>query len=169
MAVEEHPAPRPWRRTAALLALAALAVGCAPAGVGSGPRSTPTVEPSPTPPVAATTTTPPPAPSIAPSSTLVASVRWVTIDGRPSLEVVPTSALRGTPSRAAGEAAWADVVRAEPTADTAGMEDQFICHVQFASAKPVFHLEPWRPAVGYLRTLVAGCNPGPLPDADLRP
>jgi hypothetical protein len=59
-------------------------------------------------------------------------------------------------------------VRFEPAADTAGMEDQLICHVQFASAKPVFHLEPWRPAVGYLRTLVAGCNPGPLPDSDIR-
>lgn len=163
-------AVEPWR-TVGTLALAGLAAGCAPAGAVSVPRSSPTVEPSPTPPVAATSTaitTTAPAPSIAPASTLVASVRWVTIDGRPSLEVVPTPALRGTPSRAAGEAAWADVVRAEPTADTAGMEDQLICHVQFASAKPVFHLEPWRPAVGYLRTLVAGCNPGPDPDADFR-
>lgn len=143
------------------LAFACLTAGCAPAAVSSAPRSTVTAEPSPT-----ATAIPP---SIAPASTLVASVRWVTLDGRPSLEVVPTPALRGTPSRAAGEAAWAEVLRAEPTAATAGMEDQLICHVQFASAKPVFHLEPWRPAVGYLRTLVAGCNPGPLPDADLRP
>jgi len=168
MAVDEHAVLRP-SRTAALLALACLTVGCATASVRSGPRSSLTAEPSPTARVAATSTATAPALPIAPSSTLVASARWVTIDGRPSLEVVPTPALRGTPSRAAGEAAWAEVLRAEPAADTPGMEDQLICHVQFASAKPVFHLEPWRPAVGYLRTLVAGCNPGPLPDADFRP
>ncbi len=44
------------------------------------------------------------------------------------------------------------------------MKDQFRCHVQFAPSKRHFHLEPWRPAVGYARTVANGCNPGERKD-----
>lgn len=152
-----HFEERRVRWIAGFVALAVLTVACRAAGVGAGPPRSPDPGPTPRPPAAT-----------APAGALVASVRWVILDGRSSLEVTPTPALRGTPSRVAGEAAWSEVVRAVPSADTAGMEDQLVCHVQFASAKPVFHLEPWRPAVGYLRTVVAACNPGPLADSDLR-
>jgi hypothetical protein len=37
--------------------------------------------------------------------------------------------------------------------------DQLHCHAVFASAKPRWNLETWRPDVGYARTVLALCNP----------
>jgi Protein of unknown function (DUF2599) len=37
--------------------------------------------------------------------------------------------------------------------------DQLHCHAVFASSKPRWDLEAWRPNVGYARTVLAACNP----------
>lgn len=39
------------------------------------------------------------------------------------------------------------------------MYNQFICHTWFARDKPDWNLEPWRPNVGYTRTVLSKCNP----------
>jgi hypothetical protein len=68
------------------------------------------------------------------------------------------------------DAAWHQVVALVPQADTPGMADQYRCHAQFVPDKEVFHLEPWRPAVGYLQTIASACNPGGVdPDLGLNP
>lgn len=60
--------------------------------------------------------------------------------------------------------AWAQVLSLARDADSPGMHDQFRCHWEFARVvapdKPSWNLEPWRPAVGYARTVAARCNPG---------
>ena len=58
-----------------------------------------------------------------------------------------------------GEAALAAVVALAPEADTNGMHDQFLCHALGAADKATWNLEPWRPDVGSMATLVARCNP----------
>jgi hypothetical protein len=40
-----------------------------------------------------------------------------------------------------------------------GMINQLTCHLYAAREKPEWNLEPWRPYVGYDKTLAAGCNP----------
>jgi hypothetical protein len=46
-----------------------------------------------------------------------------------------------------------------------GMINQLTCHLYAAREKPEWNLEPWRPYVGYSKTLAAGCNPvEPDPD-----
>lgn len=39
------------------------------------------------------------------------------------------------------------------------MGDQYWCHTTFARSKDNWNLEPWRPDVGYLATVLAQCNP----------
>lgn len=41
-----------------------------------------------------------------------------------------------------------------------GMRDQYVCHQQFASVKPTWNLDEWRPNVSYRQTVTAACNPG---------
>ncbi|WP_367616714.1 DUF2599 domain-containing protein [Pseudomonas farris] len=49
--------------------------------------------------------------------------------------------------------------------NTHGMRHQLICHLAIARDKPQWNLEPWRPDVGYAKTLEAGCNHVvPLPE-----
>lgn len=43
--------------------------------------------------------------------------------------------------------------------NTAGMQDQFYCHVDFAGFKNPWNLEPSRPNVSYAATVAAACNP----------
>jgi hypothetical protein len=43
----------------------------------------------------------------------------------------------------------------------ARLHDQFECHSFFATFKPKWDLEPWRPDVGYWSTVAARCNPDP--------
>ncbi|MDO5699838.1 MAG: DUF2599 domain-containing protein [Dermatophilus congolensis] len=116
-----------------------------------------------------------PAPSVAPTGRdeptplsalppLVADARWVSRDQERALKVTPTDYLRNHPSRDVADEAWRRVVRAVPEADTPGMQDQFVCHAQFASVKQAWYLEPRRPAVGYRGTILAGCNPGDIAD-----
>lgn len=84
----------------------------------------------------------------------------MTRGGRDSLEVTPASRLREGPDDSAVGAAWERLLALSPRAEQPGMRDQFVCHVRFAPTKAHFYLEPWRPAVGYLRTVAEACNPG---------
>lgn len=102
--------------------------------------------------------------SVETGTTLVSHTRWVSRGGRRSLEVTPSAWQRRWTSPDVATAAWAEIVHRVPAADTAGMWEQYLCHVQFASAKAVFHLEPWRPAMGYRETVLQLCNPGPEKD-----
>ncbi len=95
---------------------------------------------------------------------LVADARWVTREGERALVVTPTTYLREHGSVEVAEEAWRRVSVAVPDADTPGMQDQFICHAQYASTKTGWYLEPARPAVGYPRTVLTGCNPGTQSD-----
>ncbi|WP_448058808.1 DUF2599 domain-containing protein [Cellulomonas hominis] len=79
-------------------------------------------------------------------------------EGGRSLAVFP-SAWGRTGQLAAVEAGWAQVVVLAPDADTTGMHDQFVCHTIGAPDKESWNLEPWRPEVGSLATLLARCNP----------
>ena len=83
---------------------------------------------------------------------------WGEAEGGRSLAVDPTAWVRsgGDASERVG---WAAVIAAQPDADTPGMHDQFTCHVLGAPDKATWNLEPWRPEVGLLATLVARCNP----------
>ena len=60
--------------------------------------------------------------------------------------------------------AWAEVLTLSPDADIPGMQDQFVCHWQFAElaepGKISWNLEPWRPEVDDEAMVAAGCNPG---------
>jgi hypothetical protein len=86
----------------------------------------------------------------------------VTRSGVRGLKIVPTTA-----ARTAGvdpEAVWQAVLRVQPDANTPGMRDQLVCHVEFAAAKSAWYLEPARPDVGYASTVAAACNPGSVKD-----
>ena len=95
---------------------------------------------------------------------LVADARWVTREGERALVVTPTAYLREHGSADVAKEAWRRVSAAVPDADTPGMQDQFVCHAQYASTKTGWYLEPARPAVGYPRTVLTGCNPGTQSD-----
>lgn len=95
---------------------------------------------------------------------LVDDAAWVTREGERALVVTPSTLLRESRSPKVFEEAWRRVVVAVPKADTPGMRDQFLCHAAFASSKRAWYLEPARPAVGYWRTVRAGCNPGDVTD-----
>jgi Protein of unknown function (DUF2599) len=43
--------------------------------------------------------------------------------------------------------------------ELASLTDQLRCHAVYASLKPWWNLEAWRPDVGYRRTVLALCNP----------
>lgn len=43
--------------------------------------------------------------------------------------------------------------------NTAGMKDQYMCHYNLTINKTPWHLEPWRPNVGWAATVKAFCNP----------
>ncbi|NHN57170.1 DUF2599 domain-containing protein [Calidifontibacter sp. DB0510] len=81
-----------------------------------------------------------------------------------SLHVTPTESGRVAVADGAEAAAWQEVLRLAPDADTPGMWAQFDCHWRFARlaepAKPTWNLEPWRPVVEESAMQSAGCNPG---------
>ncbi|NYE02345.1 hypothetical protein BJY21_003529 [Kineosphaera limosa] len=95
---------------------------------------------------------------------LVDNAAWVTREGETALVISPSQLLRDSSGEEVYDEAWRRVVVAIPKADTPGMRDQFVCHAQFASTKDAWYLEPARPAVGYWRTVSAGCNPGDVTD-----
>lgn len=88
----------------------------------------------------------------------LARADWGEREGGRSLAVVPTPW-----ARAAGDAAlellWHQATTAQPEAGTATMHDQLVCHALGAPDKDAWNLEPWRPDVGLLETLLARCNP----------
>lgn len=96
---------------------------------------------------------------------LIATATWTTVDGGDRLVVVPTDHARVWVSHDQAERAWDEVVTLAPAADTPGMAEQFECHLQFATDKASYHLEPWRPAVPYEQIVLAACNPG-VPERD---
>ncbi len=133
--------------TAAIVALAVLIPGTAPAGAdpGTGAANPATVSPP-----------------------FIDHTEWTQWQGLSSLRVFPTAAGRlaarqpGTATFA--DEGWAEVLALSPDADTAGMRAQFICHWQFAElaepGKASWNLEPWRPVVDDAEMVASGCNPG---------
>jgi len=108
----------------------------------------------------------PPGPALRVQLTLatraVGSASWVTRSGERSLRVQPTVGARGWSD--GGQEVFAELVALVPEADSPGMRDQLVCHVVFAPSKPAWFLEPRRPAVGYVATVAAACNPGDVAD-----
>ncbi len=98
------------------------------------------------------------------SERLVDDAAWVERDGVRALEVTPADRLRNETDPRVFDEAWRRVVKAVPEADSPGMRDQFVCHATFAADKDSWFLEPERPAVGYWKTVRAGCNPGDVLD-----
>lgn len=88
----------------------------------------------------------------------VRSTDWGEREGGRSLAVDPTAWARAA-GQAGLELVWAQVVAAEPEADTSTMHDQLMCHAVGAPDKATWNLEPWRPDVGLLATMSARCNP----------
>ncbi|MFI2704385.1 DUF2599 domain-containing protein [Cellulosimicrobium composti] len=86
------------------------------------------------------------------------STGWGEREGGRSLAVDPTAWAR-TAGQAGRELVWAQVVAAEPEADSPTMRDQLVCHAVGAPGKATWNLEPWRPDVGLLDTMAARCNP----------
>jgi hypothetical protein len=55
--------------------------------------------------------------------------------------------------------------QSEHWSNNRGMINQLTCHLYIAREKPEWNLEPWRPYVGYSKTVATGCNPiEPDPD-----
>ncbi|MDQ8041284.1 DUF2599 domain-containing protein [Cellulosimicrobium sp. XJ-DQ-B-000] len=88
----------------------------------------------------------------------VRSTDWGEREGGRSLAVDPTAWARAA-GQAGQELVWAQVVAAEPEADTPTMHDQLVCHAVGTPDKATWNLEPWRPDVGLLATMSARCNP----------
>lgn len=56
--------------------------------------------------------------------------------------------------------------QSEHWSNNRGMINQLTCHLYIARDKPEWNLEPWRPYVGYSKTVAVGCNPTePDPDS----
>ncbi|MBO1767262.1 DUF2599 domain-containing protein [Allobranchiibius sp. GilTou38] len=81
-----------------------------------------------------------------------------------SLRVYPTAAARATQEPSARAAAWQQVVRLAPAADTVTMRAQFDCHWDYARiaepSKLSWNLETWRPVVSAQTMFDTRCNPG---------
>lgn len=107
--------------------------------------------------------TPMPSRPTQPPAPLIERVTWTRRAGVRVLTVIPTAAGRD----AGADAVWAELTRRAPDARTPGMADQLRCHVLFAATKPAWHLEPERPAAGWVETVRSRCNPGSLVDPDL--
>lgn len=95
-------------------------------------------------------------------------VTWAKWGDLSSLRVYPTATARKASGHAGTEAtaaaAWAEVLTLSPDAAIPGMQEQFLCHWNFAEfaepGKVSWNLEPWRPEVSYEEMVAAGCNPG---------
>ncbi len=93
-------------------------------------------------------------------TTLIASVAWRADgeDGTGSWVVTPT--MWGRLSGDIGRAhMFAALTAVEPDADSDVLRKQLLCHVDGATAKSTWNLEPSRPDVSYLAYLLARCNP----------
>lgn len=145
-----------------------IASGCAtdepgqPAGTDAPPATgaTGTAEQEPT--SSSSPSLPPTSPPTSPP--FIASATWADSDYGTTLKVAPTTAGRHAWGQNDAAAAWQEVLRLAPDADTPGMQEQFDCHWTWARLlepdKPTWNVEPWRPAVPPERMLAEGCNPG---------
>ncbi|GMA24401.1 hypothetical protein GCM10025864_21600 [Luteimicrobium album] len=86
------------------------------------------------------------------------SATWGVNEGGRSIAVDANAWARAS-AHAGAEATWSALVVEQPDADVPGMHDQLLCHALGAPDKPTWNLEPWRPDVGLVATLAAGCNP----------
>jgi hypothetical protein len=119
--------------------------------------SSPAAPPETTPPAASETTA---TPDLGPA---LISATWSDTnqaEGGRSLAVVPAAWVRDSFSEAALTQLWAEVIAAQPDADTPGMYDQLVCHALGAPHKASWNIEPWRPDVGLPAVIAAACNPG---------
>ncbi|MFS4489945.1 DUF2599 domain-containing protein [Dietzia kunjamensis] len=102
--------------------------------------------------------------SPSPVPPFIAAATWADSDYGVTLEVAPTDSGRRAWGAGDAEAAWQEVLRLAPDADTPGMWEQFECHWTWARLlepdKPTWNVEPWRPVVPPERMLADGCNPG---------
>lgn len=98
----------------------------------------------------------------------VESAQWFYRDYQWSFSITPTSCARRTPPEATPYL-WDELTRDYSNSrywkNTHGLRHQLICHLVIARDKPQWNLEPWRPDVGYEKTLEGGCNHVvPLPE-----
>lgn len=149
------------------VAIALLALGCAACSGGttqvditssSGTSSAVVARSTP---AARTTGSPSSSPSTTrPAAPYIGTLRWVGGRHGNDLIVTPTTAGRTVTDQAAEAAAWNEVVRRAPTANTVSMQRQFDCHWRYARGKQTWNLEPWRPTVSMDDVIAAYCNPG---------
>lgn len=98
----------------------------------------------------------------------VEGAQWIYRDYEWSFSITPTPCARRTPPEGTPYL-WDELTRDYSNSrywnNTHGMRHQLICHLAIARDKPQWNLEPWRPDVGYEKTLAAGCNHViPLPE-----
>ncbi|MGV7960851.1 DUF2599 domain-containing protein [Photorhabdus tasmaniensis] len=98
----------------------------------------------------------------------IKSGEWVPRFGKMTLAVVPTKCSRNirfseTGKAKAKEKAFEELKhkfgKSRYWYNTKGMRNQFDCHVDIASKKDKWNLDPYRKYVGYAATKKAGCNP----------
>ncbi|PRC45795.1 DUF2599 domain-containing protein [Mycobacterium sp. ITM-2017-0098] len=95
-------------------------------------------------------------------------VEWAKWGDLSSLRVYPTPSARRTSGHANTEGlaaeAWTEILTLSPDAAIPGMQEQFLCHWNFAEfvepGKVSWNLEPWRPEVSYEEMVATRCNPG---------
>jgi hypothetical protein len=99
----------------------------------------------------------------------IKSVVWITRDGKASASVTPTWC-GATGGGGFQWGAWSEMVNKTPnsrrwdkkygTNTYWSMYNQYFCHADWAGPfKTPWNLEPWRPNVGYAKTVAKGCNP----------
>ncbi|MCR8931171.1 MULTISPECIES: DUF2599 domain-containing protein [Pseudomonas] len=98
----------------------------------------------------------------------IESAYWFYRDYQWVLAITPTTCARRT-QESGTPFIWDELSRDYSNSrywgNTHGMRHQLICHMAIARDKPQWNLEPWRPDVGYAKTLEAGCNHVvPLPE-----
>ena len=91
---------------------------------------------------------------------------WVTRysrSGRPmrTLVVTPSWYLRANSNVTSAYLGWNELKRKVSSANTSGMQNQFVCHVLLQAGlwRGTYNLDPSRRAVSLAATLRAGCNP----------
>lgn len=98
----------------------------------------------------------------------IENAHWFYRDYQWSLSITPTTCARRT-LESSTPFIWDELSRDYSNSrywqNTHGMRHQLICHLATARDKPEWNLEPWRPDVGYAKTVEAGCNHvTPLPE-----
>lgn len=98
----------------------------------------------------------------------IETAEWFRRDYEWSIAITPTPCARETQPEQTPYL-WDELTRDYSNSgywkNTHGLRHQLICHLAIARDKPQWILEPWRPDVGYAKTLAAGCNHVvPLPE-----